>query len=66
MNISNNFPTKQKLVDKCGCGELDNMEHIYSCEKLNKDELIVSYEQIYKGTLTQQIKDIKRVSKIEK
>ena len=52
VNISNNFPTKQKLVDKC--------------EKLNKDELIVSYEQIYKGTLTQQIKDIKRVSKIEK
>ena len=63
VNISNNFLTKQTLEDKCVCGELDNMLHIYSCEKLNKDELIVSYEQIYTGTLTQQIKVFERFKK---
>ena len=63
MNISNNFPTKQKLVDKCVGGELENMKHIYRCEELNKGELIDSYEQIYTGTLTQQIKVYERFKK---
>ena len=36
------------------------MEHIYTCELLNRDNTTISYNHIYKRTLAQQIIVYKR------
>ena len=36
------------------------MQHIYSCEKLNYEKEEVNFEKVYTGTITEQIKILKR------
>ena len=59
VNISYNFP-KQQQIEKCVCGEIENMEHIYLCEILNRDKIKMTYNLIYNGTLKQQVEVYKR------
>ena len=33
------------------CGNNENMEHIYNCKQLNKDDIKVKYENIYEGNV---------------
>ena len=47
--------------DKCLCGELENIKHIYSCEKLDNSELIYPYNRIYNGTISEQKYIITRI-----
>ena len=56
IEISENFPNKQ-IEDKCPCGQLETIIHIYNCETLNTGERItIEYEQIYNGKLQDQIR----------
>ena len=50
--ISNNFGKHEE----CICGIVENMNHIYSCKLLNKEEIIISYENIYNGNIFNQRK----------
>ena len=56
VNIPANFGSKSQ----CICGENEKMQHIYSCENLNYEKEEVNFEKIYSGTLTEQIKILKR------
>ena len=38
--ISYNFP-KNKVIDRCFCGQIEDMEHIYNCEQLNPEKQIL-------------------------
>ena len=42
------------MNNKCFCGELETMLHIYNCEVYNTQEK-VPYEKIFNGSLNQQI-----------
>ena len=50
-NIPANYPGTKQNITKCNCGKLENMEHIYYCEKLNKTEKMIEYEHIYKDNI---------------
>ena len=43
-DIPNNFGKKE---EKCVCGTLETMSHIYSCESLNQTKKGIHYNQIY-------------------
>ena len=45
-NIKSNFCSENENTEKCVCGKKENMEHIYSCKKLNSKEPEVKYEKI--------------------
>ena len=72
MNIQNQqylFSIRNGMVDipanfgskaQCICGENEIMQHIYSCEHLNNEKEEVNFEKIYTGTLTEQVKILKR------
>ena len=53
IDIPSNFSSK--IENRCQCGEIENMEHIYICEILNKERRILPYEKIYNGNLSEQI-----------
>ena len=58
--IKDNF-RKGKQVEKCACGLLENMKHIYTCTFLNKKHNIeIEYEEIFEENVKNQLK----VSKI--
>ena len=59
VNISENFPTRQKQIT-CVCGLEENMQHIYSCKLLNSEKEELSYDYIFNGSLQQQIEVFKR------
>ena len=59
VNISYNFP-QNKTVDLCYCGELETMEHIYHCKLLNKEDPIISYNQIFNGNIGEQVTILRR------
>ena len=40
---------------KCGCGAIEDMVHIYECEKYNLAKPEIPFEKIYNGNLRQQI-----------
>ena len=48
-----NFSSKTE--NKCQCGSVENMEHIYLCETLNQETRILPYEKIYNGNINEQI-----------
>jgi hypothetical protein len=53
--IPANFP-KPKTEYKCICGQKEDMTHIYECKTLNNgSETKLEYQQIYTGTITEQI-----------
>jgi hypothetical protein len=55
VNIPANFP-KPNTEYKCQCDKKEDMEHIFDCEIFsNGTKNILKYEQIYKGTLNEQI-----------
>ena len=56
VEISDNFGKE----DKCICGDKEDMNHIYSCEILNKEEIIISFENIYNGNIFNQRKILTR------
>ena len=37
IELSTNFPSKSK-IEQCVCGKIEEMEHIYSCNLLNKKQ----------------------------
>ena len=47
-------------VEKCKCGQKENMSHIYSCTQLNTEEIILSYEKIFNGNMSEQIEVFRR------
>ena len=50
-----------KQAEKCACGLLENMNHVYTCTFLNKEHKIdIKYEEIFKENVQKQLK----VSKI--
>ena len=53
VNIPTNFP-KPNVNNKCFCGELETMLHIYNCEVYSTQEK-VPYEKIFNGSLDHQI-----------
>ena len=56
--IPYNFGKKE---EKCVCGNLENISHIYSCKSLNKNEFRILFNEFYNGNLEQQIEIFKRL-----
>ena len=57
IRIPSNFGNKE---EKCICGKSENMDHIYSCNKLNQNKAEISYNKIYNGNLKSQIEVFQR------
>ena len=58
VKIPDNFRGKMTQQQVCvtGCGQRENMSHIYDCEILNGEKKGTNpYETIYNGTLTKQV-----------
>ena len=47
----------------CLCGEVKTMKHIYTCKKLNEEEIIIKYEEIFKENVQNQKIILKRFRK---
>ena len=62
VNIPSNFP-KSESIDKCFCGEILKMEHVYECKVINNEENETPYEKIYTGNLSDQIKVFRNMEK---
>ena len=58
--IPYNFGQKE---EKCICGEIEDMQHIYNCEIINAIKPELSYEKIYNGNLKSQIEVFRRIEK---
>ena len=58
--IENNFGNKE---EKCICGAIETMAHIYYCKSLNQNEPETPYDRIYNGNLKSQIEILKRFEK---
>ena len=58
VNIPTNFP-KPNLKNKCFCGKLETMLHIYNCEVYNTKQKL-HYDKIFNGNLNQQIEIFKQ------
>ena len=56
--IPANLSSSEK-IEKCICGEKEDMMHIYSCKYLNNNEEVIPYEEILK-------EDVKLQSKVHK
>ena len=56
-SIPNNFGKEEK----CVCGKMENISHIYSCEILNEKKTTISYNEIYNGNLNNQIEIFRRI-----
>ena len=60
IRIQNNFGNKD---EKCICGAIETMAHIYYCKSLNQNSPEIPYDQIYNGNLNSQIEIFKRFEK---
>ena len=50
-----NFQHSQ-TIETCSCGNIETMEHIYSCDKWNKNNREkISYEIIYSNDISKQL-----------
>ena len=54
--MGNNFGQKENCII---WQKNENMEHVYSCKFLNKQENEIPYERIYNGNITEQMKVMK-------
>ena len=45
-NIPSNYISKKANTSRCICGEIEDIEHIYYCRKLNTKEPEVEYKEI--------------------
>ena len=57
-NIPINFGSKE---EKCICGSLETMSHIYSCESINQTKIKTNYEHIYNGNLRKFLEIFRRM-----
>ena len=57
--LPNNF-SKEKTKKLCTCGNIENMEHVYLCTNLNKENAKISYESIFKDDVAKQLEVSKR------
>jgi hypothetical protein len=57
-----NIPANFGREIKCQCGDYEDMAHILNCTYLNKEEVEENliFEQIYSGSLAQQIDILKK------
>ena len=55
-----NFGQKE---EKCVCGALESMQHIYYCEILNQKKPELSYDLIFNGNLKSQIEIFRKFTK---
>ena len=63
-NIPSNFYLKTSDNIEICCGEIEDMEHVYKCKKLNENGNIVpEYCQLYNGNLSTQIEIYRRFQK---
>jgi hypothetical protein len=62
VNIANNFP-KSDIKEKCSYGKIEDMQHIYECEKLNTNIMdnSLKYEKIYNGNISDQIQVFRKM-----
>ena len=60
IDIPSTFP-KSKNVEKCFCGENENMAHIYECKRLNSEEIRLPYQRIYCGTISEQLQIFRKM-----
>ena len=51
------------MREKCVCGEIENISHIYECKLLNQIETKISYNEVYNGNLNNQIEILRRLEK---
>ena len=58
-NIPSNFGNKK---EKCRCGEIETMQHIYSCQLFNEKQIEISYDKLYNGNLKSQIYIFRRMN----
>ena len=47
----------------CLCGEVKTMKHIYTCKKLNEEEIFIEYEEIFTENVKNQKMILKRFKK---
>ena len=62
VNLKENF-TKSKLPENCVCGEIESLEHIYSCKELNNEENRIPFEEIYSNNIKNQIEVLRNTEK---
>ena len=60
INIPANFISREMNNNKCICKKIEDMNHIYECEVLNREKAEVEFKKIYNGTITEQKKISKR------
>ena len=55
VNISYNF--KSNSEEKCKCGDIEDMSHIYECEILSikNNQTKIAYKKIFNGNISEQI-----------
>ena len=56
-DIPYNFGKKE---EKCTCGEIETMQHIYYCNIINQSKTEISYNLLYNGNLKSQIQIFRR------
>ena len=49
-----------KKEEKCVCGSVETMQHIYSCESLNPKKTNLDYNLVYNGNLNTQVEIFRR------
>ena len=54
-----NFPSNE-IVEKCWCGEDEDMKHIYMCEYLTSETVKTPYEMIFSENVSKQKKVYKQ------
>ena len=63
LNIPANFVSKEKNKNKCICQQIENMEHLYKCKKLNEEKPEIQFEEIYKENIVKMKKIKERLEK---
>ena len=60
VEIPSNFCSSENNNYKCICNKTEDMNHIYNCKILNKDEPKIEFERVYSGKTEQQKTILKR------
>ena len=63
LNIPANFVSKEKNKNKCICQQIENMEHLYKCKKLNEEKPEIQFEEIYRENIVKMKKIKERLEK---
>ena len=59
INIPDNYSSKQKVIYKCKCGNIEDMKHVYMCQILNPEKSLTEYEEVYSENI-HSIKEVYR------